>query len=146
MATPNELYAMKPEETTNNLWRLVGCYYNHIPEVVDSDDGSLYIESERVEIRMIKEWHYDTRRIWRLATVWFDGKPIMVIQNAGREGDDHAARFITDKDGFLAMCSHIQKLLNVEPTCEVEAFDPEVEVEGLTEFYSGRLGGYFNRY
>jgi hypothetical protein len=145
MATPNELYAMKPQETTNNLWRLVGCYYNHIPEVSEAEYLS-HIESERIEIRMIKEWHYDIRRIWRLATVWFDGKPIMVIQNAGREGDDHAARFITDKEGFLAMCSHVRELLANQSNEELAALDPEAEVEGLTEFGGRSLGGYFEQY
>ena len=90
---PSELYKMKPEEITKNIDCLWGCYYSHIPEI-----EHLYIDAEkneRVKIHTYKYFCFDGRRIWHLAAVKFDDKFVMIIQNAGREGDDHAAPIVT---------------------------------------------------
>lgn len=145
MTTPNELYAMTPEEISNDVGRLIGCYYNHIPEI--DEYGNLYhIKTPRIEIKYLKDWCYDGRRVWRLATVWFWDKPVMIIQNAGREGDDHHARFITDPKQYKEMIQYIIALMEIpEPELE-DVYKPDEDIEGLTEFYDQSLDGYFERY
>lgn len=145
MTTPNELYAMTPEETTNDVSRLVGCYYNHIPEI-DEYAEFYHIETPRIEIKYLKDWCYDGRRVWQLATVWFWNKPVMIIQNAGREGDDHRVRFITDPEQYKLMIEYIIALMEIpEPKLE-DVYKPDEDIDGLTEFYGQSLDGYFERY
>lgn len=145
MATANDLYAMQPEAVTNDVWRLKGYYYNHIPEV--TDDFLPDIETDRVEMKLLKDHCFDGRRTWALATVWFDGNPVMVIQNAGREGDDHAERFITDKDKFDEMCAYIRGLIPREyDRTQEDVFDKDADIPELTYFYGNSLYGEFETY
>jgi hypothetical protein len=147
MTTPIQLYMMLPQETHNRVRELVGVYYNHIPEVVDADGLAWDATSPRVQIRVIKRFDFDGRRYWQLATVWFDDKPVMIIQNAGREGDDHRARFITDPELYAQMCTHIASLIiNVQQLELTDVVDINDDIDGLTEFYGNELNGPFERY
>jgi hypothetical protein len=138
---------MTPESSTNDVSLLVGCYYNHIEEVQEAHMLPYPALSDRVEIRIIKQFDFDGRRFWRLATVWLDGYPVMIIQNAGREGDDHSARFITDALRFREMCAHIAALMVHHVTALSEdTVDLNQEIEQLTSFYGNELNGPFERY
>lgn len=140
--TANEIYALTPESTTHALWDLSGCYYNHVAEAGDSSEWNSK-ETTRITVKTIKYFNFDGRRIWRLSTVWFDEKPVMIIQNAGREGDDHRERFITDKSLFCEMVTHIRSLAGVEV---LEVLDPEKDSPDLTKFYGYELSGPFERF
>lgn len=123
-----------------------GVYHNHIPEV---DQWAKYDDTDRIEMQILKYFNFDGRRIWKLATVWFDGSPIMIIQNAGREGDDHVARFITDRSGYYDMVRHIMTLRQpdeVEEGDDSEYIDIDAERPDLLEFYGNHYDGYFERY
>ncbi len=141
--TPNELYAMEPEEVTYSLDYLSGVYFNHVD--IDEMDmlATFNVKQDRVEIRMLKNFCFDGRRIWRLATVWFDKQPVMVIQNAGREGDDHQERFITDVEQFSKMVGFIRSLV---PPEQIDVYDPNQQIDGLTSFYGNSLDGPFEYY
>jgi len=139
--SPNDLYKIEPERTEQGATHLKGCYYNHIPEL---DDVYLYdADLSRIEVRFIKDWCYDGRRVWQLASVWFDGSPCMVVQNAGREGDDFSNRFITNRGVFSAMIEYIRK--QTEQDDEVNETDSDRPEPLLTEFYSQSLNGVFKR-
>ena len=145
--TPRQIYEMPAERADKELSCLVGCYYNHIPEVGDHWGDWLWgFKQDRVEIKYIKDFYYDGRRIWRLATVWFDGNPIMIIQNAGREGDDHRAKFVTDLDGYIKMVGYIASLLPNEYRESVKTVSIEDDLPELTEFYGQRLDDPFHRH
>lgn len=104
---------------------------------------------KRVEIRYWKDHMYSCyRRIWRLAGVYFDGKPVMIIQNAGREGDDFRARIVTDVDSYRKLIQYLGRLLyEVEGDTPVDdVHDPSVDLgDKLTSFYYQSLDGYFER-
>lgn len=136
---PIELYKRKPESENYDLNYLYGSYYNHIPEVesIYYDDDILK-KNKRVKIKIIKHVNFDSRRFWRLATVWFDGKPVMVIQNAGREGDDHADRFVTSHKRYVKMIAFI-KTLHPDDYEVDNLVDENQEIPELTEFYSNDL-------
>jgi hypothetical protein len=142
----NQIYALPPEKVTTKIGSLMGCYYNHIPEV-DYAERLYSVEQNLIEIKKVKFFNFDGRRYWSLQTVWFDKAPVMIIQNAGREGDDHAERFITDLEHFWNMIKFIRDL--VPPSDDFTAkdiIDPDEDIPGLTEFYGNSLDGVFERY
>ena len=149
--TAKELYQREPVMVTNDISTLIGVYYNHIREVVAEDNPISYehksLIAPDIEIKIVFEHYFDHRRFWRLATVWYKGMAVMIVQNAGREGDDHAKRFITNKDVFTSMLSYIHTL--IVPRFEIDDEDVitlDEERKDLHDFYSNSLDGYFERY
>lgn len=145
--TPEEAYRYTPAYITRDLGLLAGCYYNHVEEAFPDAYFMLNGKtSERVEIRVLRDFRFDFRRIWRLATVWFDGAPVMVIQNAGREGDDHCARFITDAAAFKALCAHlVAEFDQLEMSISTTPADADIQAErfyGFSLTERGPMDGY----
>lgn len=139
----NELYAMEPKKVTRELGYLSGFRFDHIPELtnqfyVDSYWG-LEEKNEKVEIRYHMDHCFDGRRVWVLASVWYEDKPVMVIQNAGREGDDHYARYVTDKDAYDSMISYIVSLLETDFKIEKDLYDADEDIKDVTHFYGHDL-------
>ena len=146
---PSELYKRTPERIDKDINRLYGCYFNHVPEIEAFDCGT-WIEdgkNERVEIHYYKDYSFDVRRIWTLAAVKFDDKFVMVIQNAGREGDDYVRRFITDIDTYNDMVAYIATLIPPdENKSQGDVRGVDEDIDGLDEFYESRLDGIFRPY
>ena len=159
--TPNDLYKRMPEDSHYDISILVGCYYNHIPEVqcqtwnLDEDKAR---KDERIMFKVYKDFDFDGRRFWRLASVWvrvgLHGgtmmyKPVMIIRNAGREGDDFQDRIITNHELYQDMIKYLATLVKpndqIKPD-EKEIRDPNVDIPDLTEFYGNELDGHFERY
>jgi len=61
-------------------------------------------KTQRMETRTIVDHDYDGRRGWTLQTVWFDGKPVMVVNSSGRDGDEYHDRWITDAGAVWGAC------------------------------------------
>jgi hypothetical protein len=143
--TPRELYAMPHVDIHYNPRILFGCYYNHTNGDVICEYGDEFQNSSRLEIRIIKDFHFDGRRFWRLATVWLDDDPVMIIQNAGREGDDYHKRFITDEKLYKDMVIHIRELrLPYYPEIkEIRCVGMDDKNENLIKFYGNELSDYF---
>lgn len=147
--TPREIYAMPAERVDRSPSDLVGCYYNHLngSGLTDWQLQTCIADSPRLEVRTVKYFDFDGRRYWKLATVWFDGQPVMITQNAGREGDDHAERFITDERMFHEMCSHIASMVTPDEATKLPVFDPDQDMgRTLIDFYGNSLDGHFERY
>lgn len=140
--TPNEIYKLPVESVETDLSGLIGCYYNHVKE----SGVEAFVEgAEGVEVRVIKHFNFDFRRYWRLATVWFEDKPVMVIQNAGREGDDFSRRVITDQAAFRDLCKYVASLAGVDEPEETEVLAPDADLDQWDEFYGNSLNGHFKR-
>lgn len=147
--TPKELYARTPERIDNDINRLYGCYYNHIPEIeaLQYCGNMLEDKSNRIAIHYYKDFDYDGRRVWCLAAVKFDGMFVMIIQNAGREGDDWSKRYVTDLYAYADMVRYITTLIPPDDDKSQNDFVGfDEDIEGLTRFYGGELDGYFERY
>lgn len=139
---PSELYQRTPERVDSDLSVLFGCYFNHMPETGINDGWRLAgnnVSSERVQIRYYKDHNYDGRRIWRLASIWFDDEPFMIIQNAGREGDDHSARFITDLPRYMQAVAYVKSILPPRFGDISDVVDEDADIPSLTSFYSSSL-------
>jgi len=140
---PKELYARAPESCSHELGILHGFYYNHIPEL-EHDVLPAEDPNGRVLLRWYKNFNFDGRRFWALAAVCFDGLPFMIIQNAGREGDDWARRFITDEGTYWAAMRYLKTIALIPEASRVDdVVDPDVDIKGLTDFYGNSLDDHF---
>jgi hypothetical protein len=142
--TPNELLKREPESTSYEVGRLNGFYYHHIPElefnILPTDDPN-----RRVELKFYKDFNFDYRRIWALASVWFDGKPFMIVQNAGKEGDNHYKRFVTDEATYKEALKYLSSIVLFADKPVEDVVDADADIPNLTSFYSHTLDGYFER-
>jgi hypothetical protein len=147
---PSELYSRKPDYVSTDLNHFRVGYSNHIPEVDDITygwfDDSVCQRNDQIEFRIHKNFDFDGRRFWKLVSVWFDGQPVMILQNAGREGDDHVDRYITAPELYREMVSYVQSLLPVEVKNVNDVVEEDEEIENLADFYGNSLDGEFERY
>ena len=154
--SPEELYARTPEEIVqwnDDTWTLGqyfhGAYFNFIPELPDHI-CQLFDPKNRIEFHIYKDFNFDGRRFWRLCGVWYKGKPVMILQNAGREGDDYSESFITDFIQYKRMTKYLRKHATMHDDTKEDderIVDPSVDMGiKLTEFYGNELDGYFERY
>lgn len=143
-----EVYQLPIKETLKgDISQLMpyGAYHNVFPELenmpsYDSSEG-LADPLERVELRVHAEHWQDFRRFWRLWTVWHDGKPVMVCQNAGREGDDYQRRYITDPKLYEEALLYVRSLIPIRVLAESErAFtDESLDIGDALTFYGQDL-------
>lgn len=140
---PSDLYEREPESVNGNLYAL----RDHVPELsyiynLPDDDSGV------AQIKYYKDFCFDGRRIWRLASVWYLDRPFMIIQNAGREGDDHRARFVTDLHVYMQFVNYVKDISErpVDESTSDAVIDPNAEIPNLDSFYGSTLDGTFERY
>lgn len=149
---PIEIYNRTPESINHDFSYLFGTYYDFLPEIGDDWGWKVDwkkvngLENPRITIKTIRYFNFDGRRFWQLATVWFDDKPIMITRNAGREGDDHATRFVTNEDGYRQMIKYVQSLIGIEVDLVEDLVDPNEDINELETFYGNTLDGLFEKY
>lgn len=135
-------YHMEVLKTEKDLSILVGFYYSHIPEAVEAGqvDVLRHIKNEKIQIRYHADKIVDASRCWILASVWFNDNPIMIIQNAGRDGDDHACKYVTLLSHYIEMVTYIKGLIKPEfDEITIPVIDLEKDMPELTEFYGDRV-------
>lgn len=146
---PEELYKRIPERIDNDVSQLHGCYYNHIPEIDELNCGEYFNnKNTRVAIHYYKDHCFDGRRVWILAAIKFDDVFVMITQNAGREGDDSSARFITNKPKYDEMINYLKTLLLLpkEDVSSDVVYEEDSDISSLTTFYGNTLDGDFETY
>lgn len=132
-----QIYELNVLRENKELYEIMGFYYNHIPEV-DFYGVDLSLNT-KVVVKEHGYHNFDGRRFWRLASVWYNDKPVMIIQNAGREGDDHAKRFVTDGKLYSDM---VYYLFSLEKKPDVKVNDiiaDDIDIPELTCFYGHSL-------
>lgn len=135
--TPQELYDAQYIETwtgVNVLDLLQGCYFNHIPEISEFARFE-NVDLPRIWVHIHGYLQVDYRRFHRLASVWYKGKPVMVIQNAGREGDDHKKRWVTDEATYLEMIGYILSLLPITKFNRADFISSTEDIGDIQNFY-----------
>ena len=147
---PKDLYARDDYELNYDMDLLTPCSgdQTHVPELGD-DVIYGFNEQNDVSFRVYKEFWFDHRRFWRLASVWIGETPVMIIQNAGREGTDFHARYVTDADAYNQLITLARKHIKhsgASDDLNADLVSPDDDVKGLTAFYGGELGGNFSRH
>jgi hypothetical protein len=94
-----------------------------------------------LQVRELKDHSYDGERSWTLRTVWYAGQPFMIVQNAGRGGQDHENRFITDTKVFVAFISALYEITTSQTKYDV--IDPDEDRNDLDFFYDQHLNQTF---
>jgi hypothetical protein len=139
--TPAELYALKPTNVTHDSYHTVSV---HLPEVdVYNIDLDAVGETKRFETRTLVDYDYDGRRGWTLQTVWYDGKPVMVVNSSGRDGEEYHDRWITDNQAFGDMIGFLRSYGKDDhpPSDFAKASDV---IPAMTEFYGHTIHDYYD--
>lgn len=133
--------------------------YEREPERWERIDDSCFVEEELkedlpefgyndkildkdgfVDIAVHKDHCFDGRRCWYLAVVYYQNNPIVIVQRAGREGDDHANRFITDEEKYKEALNYFRSQMN-EKSYNVCDIDSDIEID---DFYGYNLESQFD--
>jgi hypothetical protein len=113
--TARDIYGAAVAEEKADCSDLFGCYYSHMPEV----PGEVALQARdrtywAANALLVEKTHYrrqsDARRFHAVRSYWLNGVPFLVTLNAGREGDDYARRFVTDRAVYAAAVSHVRAL------------------------------------
>ncbi len=135
-----QLYAMKPSRVYYDLFHFVG---THIQEINNYDLQHEEAEAaKRIEIRQLAYDCPDGRRTWELDTIWFDGKPVMVVNSSGRDGDEYSERFITDGEVYAAMVRFLQE--HVEGDTVTGFVKADAIIPAMTEFYGRTIHDFYD--
>lgn len=135
---PRDLYALPSIHVSNDFYPLE----QHLPSVDFYRFKKSIDSSQRLRLCYYADHCYDGERNYTMFSVFFDGKPCMVCQNAGRGGRDHSEEFITDKEVYLSLVSFLVSLY--EKDDEMCVFNPDEDIENLTYFYSRDLSEYYD--
>lgn len=144
--TPRELLALTPKKIERDFSCLFDGWRSFVPEVGCEASSFVTTESERIEVRVYEHHVFSCmRRIWRLAAVFFDGLPVMIMQSAGREGDDHTHRFVVDVASYHAMVGHMLSLMREDAIDDRDTgrVSMDDDIPDLARFYGCELGGRF---
>lgn len=98
----------------------------------------------RLQVRELVNPYIDGYRIAQMHTLWLDGHPVLIVQDAGRGGDDHHKRWVTDGPRYFEMLAYLLSKLAVENEAH-DITDPEAEVyeETVFSFYGKDFGEQF---
>jgi hypothetical protein len=137
---PKDLYALTPVLVERDIYPL-----NDFVHAMSYGDFAEDFEdkNERIELRYYARHMYDDRRCWTLFSVWFDGKPVMICQKAGREGGDYQHHFVTDIDAYRAMEEYILSAVVRDPELN-PTLEPDEDNENVDSFYGDCLGKYYD--
>jgi hypothetical protein len=137
--TPRQLLAREPIRTERGrdaAYWLEGCYFNHLPEA-----GAMWIHEmpadadlSGLEWRLFGQIYIDHRRYHHLAAVYLHGLPVMIITNAGREGDDHSERFVLNEHKVWELA----KLVSTTAT-ETPVVGLDQDLPSMTFFYGEEI-------
>lgn len=154
MSTPKEIFDLPAIRETHSINSLKGCYYSHIPEIDDQiwyavvgggflgdfEGGDRCAAPDRITIKEHGFYTYDGCRIWRVSTVWLDGKPVMITRNAGREGDDFYDRFIVDDALYRELIAEIFRHAQFEGDIEKsDRVSMDEDIGPVFQFYGKRI-------
>lgn len=128
---PSELYEMEPIRETEDIYNLSGMVEVNMMDIEVE-------ENEKIVLKYYADPYIDGRRVWQLFSVWFDGKPVMVCQKAGREGRDHTDAFVTDPKAYNEMNEYLFSLRD-EYLWDDNIYSPDSDIENLISFYGSTL-------
>lgn len=138
--SPEELFRLTPLRTTRELHEL---HHTAVPELGIYSESDLYPDrlsrpNLLVQINTYAEYIQDHRRYWRTCGVLFDKNPMMILVNAGREGDDYYERYILDAVLYKQMIIYVKSLMLPPEHAykPIDVIDPKTDIPELTDYYN----------
>jgi hypothetical protein len=140
--SPAELYALKPTDVDYGSWHTVNVHLSENISVYDIDLDAVE-KTQRMETRTLVDHCSDGRRTWTLQTVWFDNKPVMVVNSSGRDGDEYHERWITDAPLFGKLVTFLKSFMP-KPEVSSEFVEASTKIPAMTEFYNGTIHDFYD--
>jgi len=94
---------------------------------------------KRVSTRGVVTYWQDSDRSHSIVTVWFDGKPIGVLQTGGRGASDHLEYWVTDIEGYRNAETFLRSLVEEDEEYAPIVQDPDEKLQDFTSFYGMHL-------
>jgi hypothetical protein len=139
--SPAELYALKAPRVDYADWHTINVHLSDDVNYFDMDHDAAEA-TKRMETRTIVDRDFDGRRGWTLQTVWFDNKPVMVVNSSGRDGDEYHNRWITDPAQFAELVTFLRSFTPLtEETGYVKA---DAKIPAMTEFYNSTIHDFYD--
>lgn len=142
-----EIYALLPGEFVPlTEWPLRSHWLPELPELDMQMCDELLAAMEalgRMKVKVHLRENYDGDRYAQLSSLWFDGVPVALIQEAGRSGRDHRQRWVSDAAAYELLLDFVRG--EMKP-CIENVVDGEKDTypDTLLEFYgtdfAGKLG------
>lgn len=139
--TPAELYALKPIHADSADWHTLNVHLSNEVDYFNMDHDAAE-KAGRMETRTLVDYCSDGRRTWTLETVWFDNKPVMVVNSSGRDGDEYHERWITDGQTFGEMVTWLRSF--IPATEETGYVTASTKIAAMTEFYGNTIHDYYD--
>jgi len=129
--TPQDIYDSAQLSSSFDLYYIDFEYF--VPEAMEVVYHLSNVVNTRVMIVSHAKVHIDYRRYHEITSIWFDGVPVMVCTHAGREGDDHSERFITDEKTYKKLVEYLKSLIHADDVTNLVPLDKDIPA--LTNFY-----------
>lgn len=107
--------------------------YGRLPKKLEEDG--------RLKVVCLFSKNFDGERGASMHTLWFDGKPVAIVKNSGRGGDEDSHRWITDPVQFTALCTYLWMVLEAGSGPDSDIVDPDTLL--YPEEVFGVYGGYY---
>lgn len=122
-------------------WGLRSAWFPEIESYGSAIDGDAGVEIQaegRMQALCIFERNFDGDRFADMHAISFDGKPVMVVRDGGRSGQDFKDRIVIDEAAFVSLCRYIRQKQGTEVAAEdLASPDKMVYPEELFNFYGG---------
>lgn len=136
--TIKDIYALKPTKITHTLYEV----NRHFPNV---DFYNIEEEtSTRLEIRYYADECFDGERGWSMFSLYFDGKPFMLCQEAGRGNQDFTNQHISDRATYDEFVAYLHSLYAPDPKQDEDIVGLDEDLPCLTEFYNHQLSDFYD--
>lgn len=138
----NDIYALKGTATPVNSWVIQDHWFSELSSLSNNlNEIADVLEQEgRLTLKCLVNKNYDGERIATMFSVWFDDKPVLLVQDAGRGGRDHQQRWVTGHTAYLELLTYLMAhLLKLEPDT-VEDPQSERYEEEVLRFYGTDFG------
>lgn len=142
----SKIFELPSQELKLEDWVLRGDWFPELPDPhrLESSEVLAVLAAEgRLAVKQLVYLYVDGSRDASMHTLWFDGTPVAIVQNAGRSGRDHQRRWVTNGPVFLALEQYlVSKMLSDE---DLDVVDPESEVyeEEFLCFYGNDFTAQF---
>lgn len=137
--TPQELFSRTPVQVSNEIEG----FHSHLGDygISQFEFNKVLEEDPNIETRFYAVANFDGYRYWMLGAVFFRGIPVLIFQEAGRNGRDHTRNIeVRDPENPNAMGDFLRYIRdNLLENGRVEAVSLDTDVEDLDYFYNCKL-------